>query len=52
MREEFRYIRNIQPMRVKWSPDGKYLAVSDSGGAPNVKVYGPEACKETDRSKR
>jgi WD40 repeat protein len=52
MREEFRYIRNIQPMRVKWSPDGKYLAVSDSGGAPNVNVYEPEACKETDRAKR
>jgi WD40 repeat protein len=39
LREEFRCVRNIQLVRVKWSPDGRYLAVSDSGGGSNVKVY-------------
>ena len=46
MLEEFQYLGESLPCRVRWSPDGKLLAVSESVGTRNVKVYEPKACKE------
>ena len=33
-------------MRLKWSPDGRFLGVSYMTSADSLKVYEPKACRE------
>lgn len=43
--EEFRTRPDAVPTRLRWSPDGRLLAVSHQGSTPLVKVYEPKACQ-------
>ena len=47
--EEFRTTRNALAMRLKWSPDGRFLGVSYLTTSSNVKIYEPKACQEASR---
>jgi len=44
--EEFRSTRSLPIMRLKWSPDGRFLGVSYQTPADNLKIDEPKACKE------
>jgi hypothetical protein len=44
--EEFRSTRNLPILRLKWSPDGRFLGVSYMTSADNLKIYEPKACQE------
>jgi WD40 repeat protein len=46
--EEFRSTRNTPALRLKWSPDGRFLGVSYQAPTENVKIYEPAACKQAD----
>ena len=46
--EEFRSNRNTPALRLKWSPDGRFLGVSYQAPPENLKIYEPAACKQAD----